>query len=543
MKKITLLVMCFISFSTYSQYLAEGFEGTAFPPTGWTTTNTNANQNWRTITGLVDGSGNTTVSPTEGTLSAAVLYDVALQDETLTTPDINLTAATSPELKFDANISYAWAVAPNDNFDVTISVIQGTTVTPIWSETDLGVFNGQQWYEIVIDLTPYVGSIIKLEFNYEGADGDYLVIDDVKVDEAPACGIPSNLSFVTANLSTTTADITWGNTGDFEIEYGLFPYALRDPSGTTDVVTAGSSYQLTGLTPGVSYNVFVRQNCSTAGLLSDWEEIIVGTLPSASVSFPFSENLELDANQALLLNLGVSFFSNTNNWSFGQDDITDGDTTNDRASNGISFFFSNNTFSNADADATLFFGPFTLTTGNQYTFSFDQRNSVVSNATRPNKDIELIAASTNDGATNTVLATFDDMNNITYQVRSGTFSPASSGDYYFGIRDKSTVLTGVTAGNSVFADAITISSTLSLGDINEVSLNSFFNSRTNSLNVEISQGSIEAVEIYNLLGQQVVNQKFNESSINIKMDAVPAGVYIAKVAFEGTTQSVKFIKK
>jgi VCBS repeat-containing protein len=536
MKKITLLLMAILSFNFGTAQFTEDFNGMTFPPAGWV------------IYPGANGLGTAVTWTQQGTapdLDARCIWEVvtpgtAVAEDWIVTPLIPVNPMQN-ELKFNARDFNAPDYGSTLSIRVsTTSQTNTSTFTEIanYNEAALGANTGP--VDFVIDLSAYLNSSVYIAFIHSNNDGDAVAIDDVSVDGAPACAIPNTLNLT--DFTSTTADVTWTNAGDFEIEYGLFPYVLRDPGGTTDVVTAGSSYQLTGLTPGVSYNLFVRQNCGM-GLLSDWEEIIVGTSPNASVSFPFSEDLEPDANQALLLNLGVSFFTNTNNWSFGQDDITDGDTTNDLASNGISFFFSNNTFSNADADATLFFGPFTLTTGNQYTFSFDQRNSVVSNATTPNKDIELIAATTNDGATNTVLATFDDMNNITYQVRSGTFAPTSSGDYYFGIRDKSTVLTGVTAGNLVLVDDIAISSTLSVDDFNEVSLNYFFNSRTNSLNIEISQGSIEDVEIYNLLGQQVANKKFNESSINIKMDAVPAGVYIAKVAFEGTTQSVKFIKK
>jgi hypothetical protein len=540
MKKITLLMALLLSVSSYAQYLTEGFEGLSFPPVGWTVVNTNANQNWQSITGLVDANQNPTVTPTEGTQAAAVLFDLNAQNESLTSPVIDLTGATNPQLVFDANISYFWAVSPNDNFDVTVSVLQGLTSTPIWTETDLGVFNGQQWYEIVLDLTPYVNSSIRLEFNYNGADGDYLVIDDIKVEEAPACPVPNSLELT--SFTSTTADISWTNTGDFDIEWGEFPYTQGTANGNTGQVTAGNSFQLTSLTPGVSYNVFVRQNCGVAGT-SSYETIIVGTLPDSTITFPFAEDLEPDTNQALLLNLGVSFFTNTNNWQFGQDDLTDGDITNDVASDGISFFFSNNTFTTTDADATIYFGPYTLTAGNQYTFGFDQRNRAVSDATLPNKDIEIIAATSNDGANNTVLATFDDMDNITYQSRNGSFTPSTSGEYYFGIRDKSNFLPGVMFGNSVFIDALTITSTLSVDEFSTNELVHFFDSRTSSLNIQSSVDNIDNIQVYNLLGQQVADLKIEATSAIIPMNNYKDGLYVIKANQGNTSQSFKFIKK
>lgn len=532
MKKITLILMALVSFNFgTAQYLTEGFESGVFPPAGWTVNTTNPNFTWQTSTNANNGTG-----------SAEVQYDPALvpQNETLISPAMDLTSATAPEVTMFINMSYFWAVNPNDNYDVTISARQGVTTTPLWSENDLGVFTSFTWIEITLDLSSYAGqNNVFLEINYSGTDGASLNIDDILVAEPPACDIPNNLTFT--NLSTTTADFTWTNSGDFDIEWGEFPYTQGGTGGNTVSVSAASSYQLTGLTPGVSYDVYVRQNCG-AGLTSSYEPITVGTFPSTVTSFPYNEDLEPDPNQALLLNLGLSFSANTNNWVFGQDDLTDGDTTNDFASDGISYLFSNNTFAATDADATIFFGPFTLSTGTQYTFSVQQRNIAVSDATRPNKDIELVAAATNDGTTNTILSTFDDMNNITHQMRSGSFTPTTSGDYYFGVRDKSNFLTGVSVGNSVVIDAISVTATLSVDDFNKISLTHFYNNNTNSLNVQTSEGVIDNIQLYSLLGQELINQEVSSAATEINMNNLNDGVYIARVTFNGNTQSIKFIK-
>ena len=538
MKKITFLLALIISTSAFAQLLSEGFEGNVIPPTGWTVSNTNANQNWQTSTGL--SGGGTTISPTEGTYGAVVLYDVNQQDETLTSPTFSLVGATSPELTFDINLSYFWAVSPNDNYDITVSINDGTNTTPVWTENDLGVFTSGQWNNITIDLTSYVGSSISVIINYNGADGDYVMIDNIEVDEAPACDIANGLALT--GVTNTTADISWSNAGDFDVEWGEFPYTQGGAGGSTASVTNDSSYQLTGLTPGVSYNLFIRQNCG-AGLTSTYEEIVVGTFPDTINSFPSTNDLEPAANQALLLNLGFNFVSGTGNWSFAQDDLTDGDTTNDFATSGVSYVFSNSTFTDAAADATIFFGPYALTAGTQYTFGFQQRNLVVSNATTPNKDIELIAATTNDGTTNTVIATYDDMDNVTSQFRSGTFNPTTSGDYYFAIRDKSSLLTGVAAANVVIVDDVEVTAVLSVEDFNKISVSHFYNQNSNSFNVEVSEGLIEHVELYSLLGQEILQQEVGKATAEINMNNLNQGVYIARVTFNGTTESIKFIKK
>lgn len=351
-----------------------------------------------------------------------------------------------------------------------------------------------------------------------------------------ACPSPTNLGIT--DFTTTTSTIAWDAVGDYEVEYGEFPYTQGSVVGGTVVnVTGTNTYQLTGLTPGVAYNVFVRQNCGTDGF-STATEGFAGTSPSPMVTFPFSEDLEPAPNQALLLNLGLSFATNTNNWQFAND----GTAANGLAFNGASYVFSNNTFSTIAADATIFFGPYNLNSGTQYTFGIQQRNSALASSTTPNKDIELVAAPTNTGTTNTVLATFDDMNNITFQPRTGTFTPATAGLYYFGVRDKSSVLAGVSAGNEVIADAISVTATLSVDDIAANDIKYFFNNRTSALEIDAQQNTIATVEIFNLLGQSVASMKVNNSTASMILENLTNGVYVARVNIAGTTSSFKFVK-
>lgn len=539
MKKITLLFLLATSLSFGQQYLTESFESGTFPPTGWNVTNTNANQNWSEFPGLTGGGAN--IAPTDGATMVGVLFDVGIQDETLTSPLIDLTTATAPELTLDINLSFFWAVSPNDNYDVTISVVNGATTTPIWTETDLGMFTSGQWNSLTLDLTPFVGSSINLEFNYDGADGDFVVIDNIVLEEPPACDIANNLAFTA--FTDTTADITWDNVGNFDIEFGEFPYTQGGTGGTTIPVTAANSYQFTSLTPGVAYNVFITQDCG-AGLVSTTETILIGTRPSTVTTYPFTNDLEPAANQALILNFGVSFgTATTQTWTFNIDNLTDGDTTNDFANSGTASFVSGNTFTDADTDATLFFGPFDLTAAATYDFSVSQRVLDVSSATRPNQDMEFIYATTIDGTTNTVIATFDDMNNTTHQLRNGSFVAPSSGEFFIGVRDKSSVLTGVTAGNAIFIDDISVNQTLSVTDIDGNQLKLFYDILNDELKVELSEGTISNVSIYNLLGQQIITNEVNDNNASIRMSDNSDGIYIARITSNGSSQSVKFIKK
>src|SRR5690606_28169481 len=115
----------------FGQFLQQDFEGTTFPPTGWTIDQTNVSQTWER--GIWTG-GN----------SAIVDYDASLgtQDEWLITPSMDLTSATDPHLSFAIGYSYYWSVDPNDNYDVFVKVStdNGATWTVLWQDSDEAEF-------------------------------------------------------------------------------------------------------------------------------------------------------------------------------------------------------------------------------------------------------------------------------------------------------------------------------------------------------------------------------------------------------------------
>jgi len=55
--------------------------------------------------------------------------------------------------------------------------------------------------------------------------------------------------------------------------------------------------------------------------------------------------------------------------------------------------------------------------------------------------------------------------------------------------------------------------------------------------------SLENVQLYNLLGQQVVSQKLSNTNETINLASLDTGIYIAKVSIEGQTKTFKIIKK
>ena len=75
------------------------------------------------------------------------------------------------------------------------------------------------------------------------------------------------------------------------------------------------------------------------------------------------------------------------------------------------------------------------------------------------------------------------------------------------------------------------------------SISHFFNTNTNELTFTSSSLPFNNVEVYNILGQQVLNKKLSQTNETINLSSINAGIYIAKVSIDGRTEAFKFVKK
>lgn len=234
LKNFIALAVLLSNVSLFGQFLSENFESSTFPPTNWMVKSTNANQSWKLDT----------KTSSEGVSSASVLYDDALgdQNETLISPAFDLSTAITPVLEFSFSMSYYWSVSPNDNYNFTVSINDGTTTTVLWTEADKGNFNNYEWYQVTLDLTPYVGkSNLKLEFNYTGKDGADLNLDNISVSETAVLSVgkvsKSTISFypnpttdiLSFNSVATIDKVTFYNTN------GQMVYTVKPQNNQIDI--------------------------------------------------------------------------------------------------------------------------------------------------------------------------------------------------------------------------------------------------------------------------------------------------------------------
>ncbi len=80
------------------------------------------------------------------------------------------------------------------------------------------------------------------------------------------CPVPSSLS--ASNITQTTVDLSWitGGANNWELEYGSPGFV---PGMGTRTSTTANPYSVSGLVPGQSYDLYVRDNCDV-GNVSKW---------------------------------------------------------------------------------------------------------------------------------------------------------------------------------------------------------------------------------------------------------------------------------
>ncbi|HOQ80746.1 MAG TPA: choice-of-anchor J domain-containing protein, partial [Candidatus Cloacimonadota bacterium] len=157
---------------------SEGFEGTAFPPTGWTTIDSDGDgKNWIAWT----------YTPHSGTKSASsASYDnnsgTLTPDNWLITNQINLQTGYSYSLSFwvapqDPNY-------PQDHYSVMVSTTnaQPASFTSIFSET----ITAADWTQKTVNL-PYAGQNIYIAFRHHDCTDWYIMkLDDIEITRTPS---------------------------------------------------------------------------------------------------------------------------------------------------------------------------------------------------------------------------------------------------------------------------------------------------------------------------------------------------------------------
>lgn len=402
----------------------ESFDGTTFAPTCWVNVKTAGNSSglWNRLT-----SG---TSPTCAPHSGAAMARFASYDYSNGTKGI---LVTPPFNMPNHNYKLSFWMYRDDNGTATADLINVycNTVNNLTNATLIGTVNRSRalapietangWYNYSFYLPNGTSGTVFFILEGVSANGFNMFVDDIVVEQLASCPGASTLS--ANNITPTSADLNWNELGsatNWNVQWGPSGFAL----GTGTIIsTATKPYALNSLTPNSTYSFYVLSDCG-GGDVSGWAGPFTFATPCNPGTIPYFEGFESGFTHGTPVG-GC--------WT--QQSVTGSDVWN--ANNTFTDY--NRTPRTGNWNAYLKYGnedwlfyPVQLNGGTNYTFQMYARQDGAT-STDANITVKYGTANNATAMTNSIVASTGIINGA-YQQVTGTFTPASSGVYYLGIK-------------------------------------------------------------------------------------------------------------
>ena len=312
----TFVTLC----TTFTAPYSEDFESGGSIPNCWSQGTSNA-ENWKfSNTGFGNHLGN---NGTMGGSTTSGGYFAWVDDSyphsqgiTLESPMIDVSGLTDPELSF-------FLISDNEghtNVDFSVDVWDGAAWNVGFYTHNTNTYNGE-WEKIHVALSSLtISGDIQFRFIVDENNGsdyyDDVAIDDVTVDEAPACPPPSSL--VVTDETSSSARLSWiAGSGVPGYNWQVVPEG-NDPDDNP--VAQGSVFGDTnvvanGLDAATTYDAYVQSDCSGGPRANGWIGPVTFTTACNTVTtFPLSEGFENGGNIPMCWT--TEFVSGSMDWTF-----------------------------------------------------------------------------------------------------------------------------------------------------------------------------------------------------------------------------------
>ena len=98
-------------------------------------------------------------------------------------------------------------------------------------------------------------------------------------------------------------------------------------------------------------------------------------------------------------------------------------------------------------------------------------------------------------------------------------------------------------GGDAYIDNIRINDEeLSIGEFSKDTVSHFYDQVSQTFNLESANSPISNVEIFSILGSNVISKSSSNTTETIDVSSLSTGVYLAKVSINGNTETIKFAK-
>jgi hypothetical protein len=365
-------------------------------------------------------------------------------DDWFFTKPLNLTGGSSYRLTF-------WYAAESDFFPEAMEVKYGTAnnaagMTSAALFTDNSVDN-EAYVQATIDFTPATTGTYYIGFHETSIADQFLMhLDDISVTVSPTCLPPTAVSVGT--ITQTSAFVSFTSPGgSFIVEYGApgFTPGLANLAGAGGTVVTGPSspIQLTGLTVGTLYDVYVRQVCAGPDYSGNTTLKQFATL-CTSTTVPYLENFDGVTAPAIPTCVQVQNVNGGNTWTTVSTDLEVSSPNLLRLDYEVDEV--------TPADDWFYTRGLDLVGGTSYRLKFMLRNS---DATDFIERLEVKYGASPEAGSMTLGTLFSntniDFNTWTEEIVD--FIPASTGTYYIGFHGFSTANQAFLCIDDVSVDA------------------------------------------------------------------------------------------
>jgi len=246
--------------------LAENFDGTVFPPNGWTQAISNGAKTW--MKGNPEDNPFTNID-TSNVYSAICPWVAENQDEWLKTPVV---ALPDEAILLEFYAGFSTAFLSNSTLKLNVSTDGGTNWNKIWEANDDG--EAWKWRKVSVDISGYANnSNVMLAWQYVGADGDLIGIDNVKItqgttgigDQPSEAGYSLSQNYPNPFTSQTRIAFNLAKKANVSlIIYNSLGQKIAEPfAGPINAGDHQFTFDATGLKAGIYFYRFVLNGFST----------------------------------------------------------------------------------------------------------------------------------------------------------------------------------------------------------------------------------------------------------------------------------------
>ncbi|WP_426490272.1 T9SS type A sorting domain-containing protein [Hymenobacter sp. 102] len=352
---------------------------------------------------------------------------------------------------------------------------------------------------------------------------------DATLAPVPTCFAPTAISVGSVTATSAAVSFTGvANGTGYTVIYG--PRGFNPATGGTSISAATSPINLTGLTSGVTYDVYIRSNCGATdqSSLSGPTQFTTVCQPPIITAFPYSEGFDGVTAGTLPCGITVSNDNNDNRtWAVIGSDANSGAAAS--APNQLRYVYN----AAAAADDWVYTPALFLRAGSTYQLSFKYKAAV--DGTSEKLEVKYGTAANAASQTNTLWRN-ENITNTTFTLSTGgtaagqvlPITPATTGNYYVGFH----VYSAADQFN-MYLDDISISTVTASSPAMVRAISLFPNPTAGSLTVEVNGANAKGgllVEVYNTLGQRVHTATIRDNMTNqLDLSKLSNGMYMVKV--------------